>query len=245
MSSGRRHQQLVPKLNTGGNFSKTSSRQRPDNEVGNGLQDLAEEELGALVLGVGEEVFGGAHFHDLAAVHEDDAVGDLTGEAHLVGDDEHGHAAYGQLLHHVEHLFDHLGVEGGGGLVEEHDFGLHGERAGDGDALLLAAGELAGVLVGLFGDADAVEQAHGRLLRLLLLHLAHVDRREGDVLDHGQMGEEVELLEDHAGFGADLLDVAHVAGQWDAVDDDFAGLVLFKTVDAADKGGFAGAGPAR
>ena len=36
--------------------------------------------------------------------------------------------------------------------------------------------------------------------------------------------------------------VAHVAGQWDAVDDDFAGLVLFKTVDAADKGGFAGAG---
>ena len=48
-----------------------------------------------------------------------------------------------QLVHHVEHLLDHLRVERGGRLVEEHDLRLHRERAGDRDALLLAAGELA------------------------------------------------------------------------------------------------------
>ena len=45
-------------------------------------------------------------------------------------------------------------------------FGLHGQRAGDGDPLLLAAGELRRVLVGLVGDADPLEQLPGPLLGL-------------------------------------------------------------------------------
>ncbi len=36
------------------------------------------------------------------------------------------------------------GVQGGGGFVEEDDFGVHGQGPGDGDALLLAAGEFGG-----------------------------------------------------------------------------------------------------
>ena len=49
--------------------------------------------------------------------------------------------------HHVEHFVDHFRVECGGGLVEQHDLGAHGERAGDGHTLLLAAGELGGILL--------------------------------------------------------------------------------------------------
>ena len=52
----------------------------------------------------------------------------------------------GEAAHHVQHVADQLGVEGGGGLVEEHQLGLHRQRPGDGDALLLAAGELGGVV---------------------------------------------------------------------------------------------------
>jgi hypothetical protein len=63
--------------------------------------------------------------------------------------------------HHVEHLVDHLGVEGRGGLVEEHDLGVHGQRPGDRHALLLAAGELRRVLGGLIFDADPLEQLSG------------------------------------------------------------------------------------
>ena len=141
----------------------------------------------------------------------------------------------GQLAHDVEDLVDHLRVERGGGLVEEHDLGLHRERPGDRDALLLAAGELRRVLARLLGDAHALEQLHGQLLRLLAVHLAHADRAQRDVLEHGQVREEVERLEDHADLAADGGDVADVVGQLDAVDDDVAALVLLEPVDGPDE----------
>jgi hypothetical protein len=59
-----------------------------------------------------------------------------------------------RLDHRIEHFLDHLGVERRGRLVEQHDLGLHAQRAGDGHALLLAARKLAGIFVGLFGDLD-------------------------------------------------------------------------------------------
>jgi hypothetical protein len=130
---------------------------------------LAEEQLGAVLARVLEEVLGGADLDDLAVGHEDHPVGDLAGEAHLVGDDDHRHAGLGQLLHRVEHLVDHLGVERRGRLVEEHHLRLHGERPGDGHPLLLTARELARVLVRLLGDLDPLEQLHAEVLGLGLL----------------------------------------------------------------------------
>lgn len=35
-----------------------------------------------------------------------------------------------------------LGVQGGGGLVQQQDLGVTDDRSGDGDALFLATGEL-------------------------------------------------------------------------------------------------------
>src|SRR5450432_1454061 len=55
-------------------------------------EDLAEEELGALALRIGEELLRRRHLDDLAAIHEDHAIGDGAGEAHLVGDADHRHA---------------------------------------------------------------------------------------------------------------------------------------------------------
>src|SRR5688500_2502941 len=103
------------------------------------MEYLAQEELGTVVLRVREDLVGGAglDYHTLG--HEDDAVGGGAGEAHRVRDDHHRHTLAGEIEHHVEYLFNHLWVESGGRLVEEHDLGLHGEGACDGDALLLAA----------------------------------------------------------------------------------------------------------
>ena len=44
------------------------------------------------MLGVREELLRGLIFLDLALIDEDDAVGHLAGEAHLVGDHQHGDA---------------------------------------------------------------------------------------------------------------------------------------------------------
>src|SRR4051794_8006581 len=59
------------------------------------LVDGAQERARALVARRLERL-GRALFHDLPAVHEDHAVGDVHREAHLMGDDEHRHAAFGQ-----------------------------------------------------------------------------------------------------------------------------------------------------
>ena len=77
-------------------------------------------------------------------------------------------AAAGEVADDVEHLADELGVERGGGLVEEQHLRAQGERPGDRDALLLAAGELARVGVGLVAQAHALEQRQRELARGVL-----------------------------------------------------------------------------
>ena len=70
--------------------------------------------------------------------------------------------------HHLEHLAGQLRVERRGDLVEQDDLGLHRERSGDGNALLLAARQLRRVVIAAVEEADAVEQAfrvHDRLCR--------------------------------------------------------------------------------
>ena len=53
------------------------------------------------------------------------------------------------------------------------------------------------------------------------------------------MGEEIEVLEDHADLAPHLGDILDVAGQLDAVDHNVAALMFLQTVDAADQGRFA------
>ena len=50
------------------------------------MQNLAQEQLGPVILRVVEEVIGRRLFHDLALVHEDHAVGHGARKAHFVGD---------------------------------------------------------------------------------------------------------------------------------------------------------------
>jgi len=134
------------------------------------------------VLGALEEVLGRALFKDLALVHEQDAVRHLAREPHLVRDHDHGHAVAGQPFHDVENLADHLGIEGRGGLVEEHDLGVHGQGAGDGHALLLSAREIVGVGGGLVGQPHAGEKSHGLLLGGPSSPAAHHGLADGHVL---------------------------------------------------------------
>ena len=44
-----------------------------------------------------QDFLGGAPLDHLAGIHHDDLVGDVAGEGHLVGDDDHRHAFGGEL----------------------------------------------------------------------------------------------------------------------------------------------------
>ena len=145
-----------------------------------------------------------ALLHDDAFIHEQHAVADLAREAHLMGNDDARHVVFRQRFDDFKHLADHFRVEGAGWFVKEHDFRLHRQRAHDGEALLLAAGEAGGLVVALIGKTDAGEQSFRPGDSLVLAHLAQQDGRKGDVVDHGHMREDVEMLENHAHFLAVL-----------------------------------------
>ncbi|HOU21016.1 MAG TPA: hypothetical protein PKX16_02210 [Kiritimatiellia bacterium] len=142
-------------------------------------------------MGAIEELLGRRVFDDHAVVHEEHAVGDLAGEAHFVRDDHHRPAPAGQVLHHV---------------------GIHGQGAGDGDALLLAAGEVAGP---------------GRDLR----GQAQLDRRENHVVEGGLVFEEIEMLKHHPDLAAQAVHIHPLGKDILVLDPDMPAVDMLQAID--------------
>ncbi len=159
-----------------------------------------------------------------------------------MGHHHHGHPLPGQGLHHLQHLPHHLRVQGAGGLVKEHHLRLHAEGPDDGHPLLLAAGKLDGVGVGAVPQANTVQKGQGLLLRLLLGHLLHLHGGKGHVLQDGQVGEQVEVLEHHPHLLAVVVDVHPPPGDVHPLEDDLPAAGLLQQVQGAEEGGLAGAG---
>src|SRR5699024_6585276 len=98
----------------------------------------------------------------------------------------------------VQHLRARGGVQVAGRLVREDDLRLADERAGAGDALLLAPGELRRVVLETVAQPDGVDD----VVEPALLRLPAGDgERQQDVLPGGQRRDEVEGLEDEADPG--------------------------------------------
>ncbi|GAA3042698.1 hypothetical protein GCM10020000_22210 [Streptomyces olivoverticillatus] len=111
-----------------------------------------------------------------------------------MGDVDEGDADLGlDALELQLHLAAQLEVEGAEGLVQEQHLRVVDKRARDGDALLLAAGELLGLAAGEVAELDELEH----VVDLLLdgLH-APAAQAEGHVLVDVQVREERIALED-------------------------------------------------
>ena len=171
-------------------------------------------------------------------------VGDGARETHFVRDHDHRHPALGEIVHHVEDFLDHHRIERGGRFVEQHDPGPHAERPRDRRPLLLTARKLAGVLPGLLGNPDPVEELHGAIAGVRGGHPEHPGRAQHAVVEHGEVGEEVELLEHHPDLAADPREVRGVRAELPPREDDASFLVFLEPVDAADQRGLARPGRA-
>ena len=145
-----------------------------------------------------------------------------------------------QALELQLHFLAQLQVQCAQRLVQQQDLRFVDQAAGDGHALLLAAGHLA--------DAAALKalQAHD------LQHVAHLAadglfvhllqaQAEGHVLEHVQVREQRVLLENgiHRAF------VGRHTGNILALEQHLAGVWLQKACDQAKGGGFAAAGGAQ
>ena len=89
------------------------------------------------------ERFGGGDLFDAAVIHHADPVGHHQRFALVVGDVDEGDAeAFVQALDLELEVLAQLLVERAQRLVHQQHAGAEDDGAGDGDALLLAAGEL-------------------------------------------------------------------------------------------------------
>lgn len=133
-------------------------------------------------------------FHLSVAQVED--VGAAGGEFEVVGDEDEGGAGFVvEVEEEVDDVAAVAAVEVAGGFVGKEQGGAVDEGAGEGDALLLTAGELNGVVVGAVLEADFGEQAACAAVGIAL---AEQFQGHHDVFEGGEGGDELEILEDEA-----------------------------------------------
>nr|ACY24755.1 ABC transmembrane transporter permease [uncultured organism] len=128
-------------------------------------------------------------------------------------------------------------VETGKGFVEEQNFWLQHERAGEGDALLLPAGELADMAIAIAAKANEFEHGFDLALDLICRNPTQLEA-EGKVLEHVHMRPQRMALEYHTGgalFWRQMGDVFAING-------DEARAWAFKATNHAQQRGLAGAG---
>src|SRR3954469_12834276 len=134
----------------------------------------------------------------LPSVEETNRASGLLREAVVVRDHHDGRAVFFvQLFEDAHDLVAHGGIEIAGRLVGEHDARLSDDGARDGNALLLAAGELRRKVMDARRKADAVERRQRQFLPLARGDLP-IQQREFPRGRPRQVGPGGEALEDEA-----------------------------------------------
>ena len=143
-----------------------------------------------------------------------------------------------ELAKHAEDVFRGRGIEVTGGLVGKKDLGLGDDGAGDGHALLLAAGELRRLVLQAFLQAEETDY-HVETVRVKAVPVDVLG--ESDIVAGVEGGEEIVFLEDKTDFVAAQEGSRRVAhgGEIVAVEQDAASGGLSEAADDVEHGGLA------
>ena len=97
------------------------------------------------MLRLSQHLPGVALLDDLPIDHKHHPIRRFARKADFMRDHHQRDAQIRQPLYHIQHFADQLGIERGGRFIEQDHLRVQRQRARDGDALLLAAGEVARV----------------------------------------------------------------------------------------------------
>ncbi len=193
----------------------------------------------------------GCVFKNSAAIHEQHTRTYFPCELHLVRHHQHRHAVLRQGTDHFQHLADQLGIQCGGGLIEQHQHWPHRGGTGDRDTLLLAARQLRWTLCRVLRHAHPCKLFRSERARISKLHTKYTAWPDRHVVERAEMSEQIEPLEHHAdptalsrgvsGFVRYKPAVAAFAGHVGAVEHHLARGGDLDAVHAAQQRGFAGA----
>jgi len=138
----------------------------------------------------------GAILDDVAVAEQDDAFGEVRHVA-LVGHQHDGDALAVQRLQQRHDLDAGTRIEGAGWFVGQHQFGVVGQRPGDGDALLLPARKLGWLVVETFRQTDLTQTFQCLVSPRPGWHAA-IQQGQCHVIKGAGAGQQIEMLEDKA-----------------------------------------------
>ena len=197
---------------------------------------LIVEEFDAERVARARQAMGTSHLHRARVRgHDHHAVGEIHSLGHVV---RHVHHRLARLPPHVRqqplHVVAGERIERRERLVHQQHGGIVGQRAGDGDPLLHAAGEMVRIGIGELLQLDQPELLQRDLLALGPGHALHL-QPEGDVAQRRAPGEQLgEVLEHDAAVHA-------VAGDGLAADADLAAGGRKEAGDDVEQRGLAAA----
>ncbi|MNO97278.1 hypothetical protein D3C76_889790 [compost metagenome] len=155
-----------------------------------------------------------------------------------MGDEDEGDAQLAlQLFQLALHLFAQLQVQRAKRLVQQQYPWPVDQRAGQGHALALAAGELRRLAFAVARQGDHGQRLFGAGMALGLGHAFYL-QPIGDVVAHVHVREQGVVLE----HGVDVTLVGRYASGFDAMDADRAAVRLLEAGDQAQAGGLARTG---
>ena len=138
---------------------------------------------------------------------------------------------------------DQFRVQGGGRLVKEHHFGLHGQRACDGNALFLPSGKFRRIFGHVVFQPDPLQLGRGPLPGFAAGQFAHLDQSDHHIVQGVEGVEKVEVLEDHPDFLAIRIQFPFAAlVDPDAVEIDVSRIHFDQEIDAVQQRALAAPG---
>ena len=202
----------------------------------------AGEPGGGDALRVGKDLLGGAGPQHLAVVHDDHLPAQAVGLIPVVGDQQGGACERGQqAAHFALHFFPQVAVQGAERLVQHQDAGAAHQDAGQGGALLLAAGQLGRTVPGHLFQTHGPQHipAAGPAGGGVFFGLQAAE----DVLLHRHVGEQGIVLEQqpHTPLLGRQVDAFFAVKQHPAVQHNAAPVGLDDAGDAAEGHAFAAA----
>ena len=166
------------------------------------LGNRIQQHAGVRVARSGKQLLLVGDLHQATEIHHAHLIAHVPHDGQVVADEQIGQLPLAlQVLHDVQHLRLHRHVECRGGLVAHEKFRLGGQRAGNRNALALAARELVRVL-GHVGrrQAHRLQQlSDAPIQRILVRNEAMLDQRLGNDVAHQPAWVEagVGVLENH------------------------------------------------
>ena len=171
--------------------------------------------------------------NDGSAIHEDDPVGHFPAKRNFMGDNHHGHSGLRQFLYDAEDFANQFGIESRGGLIEKKDLGPHGKGPGDGDALLLAAGQLIGVGICLIRQTDPGQECDCLSPAFFDGALLNPEGTLQEVLQNRTVRKKIEALKYHADALSLPCDLAVAQGKKAIASQVKSGDLVVNDYDAA------------